>query len=358
MPEFSSPELRRGPSQRPRIVANLAFAEILIVWSLRQMLARTDDEGFQESRIAESLSRAFGLARVEDALTALTALASGLCGEGRLGDRFAAVDDDRVTATEEAVLATLAAYQHRESGRAGRLIEWLVQRPAQQRLAAAAHGLATIMTEAGHRLPNNRGQDPRLQSALLMSPQSTPGAQQADLPHAGGSESLTAPERHLLLGLRLWVGAFKDSKDALGAVRQYFGHDAGTDAGLSLHAILRNTTLTALRQVDVRCRQCPGLSADEARLLDSIARLQRDNVDAHELALAAWMPPGALRFSLDAARGLAMALSFQGQILPRRRWDFAALEATVARRTAGAGPADLHPQDALHLQNVVAPTLH
>src|SRR3546814_13737720 len=51
---------------------------------------------------------------------------------------------------------------------------------------------------------------------------------------------------------------------------------SGDDAGLSLHSVLRNTTLAATRSVDVRCPTCPGLSPDEARLLDAVAWLQRD----------------------------------------------------------------------------------
>src|SRR3546814_8025063 len=59
---------------------------------------------------------------------------------------------------------------------------------------------------------------------------------------------------------------------------------SGDDAGLSLHSVLRNTTLAATRSVDVRCPTCPGLSPDEARLLDAVAWLQRDIAEPAEAA--------------------------------------------------------------------------
>lgn len=325
---LTSHALRAKAARKPRIVANLAFPEIIVVWALRHSLAAgtagnnagkarghcADKQ--REARIAPEFSRALGLARLEESLAALANLSHSLSWAGRLPQAAAAVNDDRVTAREEAVLATLSAFQHGETALAQRLSEWLVRRSEQRRFAGAARQLAEIMAEAGQFIPH----DPTRPQPL---------GRQSEIAGVTDWQSLTASERHVVSGLRLWVDAFKNDEDPLNCLRRLFGRPGAADPALSLHTILRNTTLSALRSIDVRCRKCPGLSPDEARLLDCLAWLQREMPEPATAALAAWLPPAALRLSLDAARGLASGLMLDGQILPLRDWDYVALEAAA-----------------------------
>src|SRR3546814_9816102 len=83
--------------------------------------------------------------------------------------------------------------------------------------------------------------------------------------------------------LRHWVAAYRRQEDALGAARTHFEQQfnapgalwgdrrSGDDAGLSLHSVLRNTTLAATRSVDVRCPTCR--SEEHTSELQSLMRI-------------------------------------------------------------------------------------
>ena len=337
--------------QHPRIVANLAVSEIIVVWALRHSLADNKPRGETDARIAPEFARALGLARLEKSLASLATLVDCLAVAGRRPQVTAAIDDDRVTVREEAVLALLSAYQHDDAALAAGLGDWLVIRSEQRRFTAAARALAEIMAEAGQFIPPSPpSKRPRGPRALSLRQGGFKPSEPERLPSVNSPHDLTGPERHLLDGLRLWLQAFKKNGDTREAVRRHFGAPAGTDPGLGLHTVLRNTTLAASRAVDVRCRHCPGLSPDEARLLDAVAWLQREAVEPAAAALSSWLPPSALRLTLDAARGLATGLLLQGRTLPLRDWDFTALEAAA------------HPPPPVDrgatLNSATSPTLH
>jgi hypothetical protein len=106
----------------------------------------------------------------------------------------------------------------------------------------------------------------------------------------------------------------------------------------------------------VRCPACPGLSPDEARLLEALAWLQRDLGDPAATALGDWLPPAALRLSLAPARGLAQSLLAAEQLLPLRAWDLAALEAAAAKPHQPAENAAAEPRQSGSPPG--SPTLH
>jgi hypothetical protein len=90
------------------------------------------------------------------------------------------------------------------------------------------------------------------------------------------------------------------------------------DAVPAFDALLRIIAATARRRLDLRCRHCPALGADELRLLRILALMQRER-DADAAALLAdCLPPVALRMAMLPARGLAMALLQGGLLLPLR----------------------------------------
>jgi len=354
------PALPRSRGAAPRCVANLAFPEILVVWALRRYAScRLAPEG-RAAVIAPEFSRALGLARLENSLAALAGMAEALARAARLPQAFSLVEDDRISATEEAVLSTLAALQRDEAGQAAALSEWCLLPAGRAGFLAGARSLAQALREAGHLIPY---EVPRRRTLTLAA------GSQADrpLPAAAGATDLQAAERSVVTAMRHWVAAFRRQEDPLGAARDRFEdrfNSGGTlwgdrrssgDAGLSLHAVLRNTTLAASRAVDVRCPACPGLSPDEARLLDALAWLQRDIAEPAQTALGDWLPPAALRLSLSPLRGLAQALLAAEQLLPLRDWDFAALEA-AAELALREGQTEAAESPAVRVSAM--PTLH
>ncbi|WP_420349092.1 hypothetical protein [Pelagibius sp.] len=361
------PDPQHRPPRLPRIVASLAFPEIIVIWSLRHASAEAQGGDDASGRIAKEFARALGLARLEEAMAALSTMVDALAGASRLPQAMPQLDDDRVSAREEAVLALLGACQRNDGSLSKRLVEWLVFRNTQQSFAEAAACLARIMKEAGQTIPlDSQRHRPRLHLAAVGDEAILQN--KTLLSSAPDWQSLSLPERHLAGGVRLWVQAFRQDQDPLAAVRMHFASRTASDPGLSLHAVLRNTTLAATRSIDVRCLRCPGLSPDEARLLGAIAWLQREQVEPAELALGSWLPRAALRLSLDAARGLAGSLAREGYLLPLRDWDYAALEARTAGH-AGQSPRRQHSDapsiDLLEggyagngVDQAISPTLH
>jgi hypothetical protein len=367
------PALPRGRGDAPRSVAHLAFAEILVIWALRRYNAcRLSREG-PTAAIAPEFSRAFGLARLEETLTAFAGLADSLAAAARLPQAQSQIDDDRINPTEEAVLAALAALQHGAERQAAALCEWCLLPTGRRGFLDGARCLARSLREAGHTLPY---QVPKRRSFAL----DTAAEQASPLPTATAISDLKPAEHELVTALRVWVAAFTRQGDPLHAARRHFeqrfNDDTGAeltpgdriwgdprpggDAGLSLHAVLRNTTLAATRSVDVRCPTCPGLSPDEARLLAAVAWLQRDLSGPAASALGDWLPPAALRLSMNPARGLAQALLVMERRLPLRDWDFAALAAAAGPAPReGKAPDDPHSETEWQAaERSGAPTLH
>jgi hypothetical protein len=370
-PAFSPlPALSFHRGTGPRRVANLAFSEILIVWALRRYTARSLSREARAAAVAPEFARAFGLAGLETTLAAFARVADALVRAARLPQAVSLPEDDRVNPTEEALLSVLAALQQGKAAQARALSEWCLLPEGRGGFLTAAGELARAMREAGQMIPYEAPR--RLHLALSARADDAP-----PLPTAGDLASLTAGERGLAAGVRIWVLAFRQQEGPLAAVRDHFDrlfnaedrHDgspwggplwgdrrSGADAGLSLHAVLRNTTLATTRPVDVRCPACPGLSPDEARLIDAVAWLQRDIAEPASAALGDWLPPAAVRLSLGPARGLAHALLAAEQVLPMREWDLAALESAAQVHNREPAPAEEAQLPAT--QRSGAPTLH
>ncbi|WP_193370122.1 hypothetical protein [Pelagibius marinus] len=331
---LAGPQAPRAKGVAPRHVANLAFPEVLVIWALRRYTNCRQPREARSAVIAPEFSRALGLAHLEETLAAFSAVADGLMAAARLPQALSVIDDDRINATEEALLSVLAAFQQGETAQARALSEWCLLPVGRRRFVEGAERLARSLRAAAQLIPY---QAPRRRELVL----GDKGEDAELLASAPDLAALEEQERGVVTAVRLWVSAYRQNEDALAAARRHFGCQfnaagalwgdprSGEDAGLSLHAILRNTTLAAHRPVDVRCPTCPGLSPDEARLLEALAWLQRDLGEPAATALGDWLPPAALRLSLAPARGLAQSLLAAEQLLPLRAWDLAALEAAA-----------------------------
>jgi hypothetical protein len=209
------PALPRSRGDAPRSVANLAFAEILVIWALRRYNAcRLPREG-RTAAIAAEFSRAFGLARLEETLTAFAGLADSLAATARLPQALSQVEDDRINPTEEAVLSALAALQHGAERQAAALCEWCLLPAGRTAFLAGARCLALSLREAGHTIPYTA---PKRRSFAL----DTAAEKAAPLPTAEAMSALQPAERELVTALRLWVAAFTRQEDPLHTARQHF----------------------------------------------------------------------------------------------------------------------------------------
>src|SRR5690606_17839201 len=206
----------------PRSVAQLAFPEILVIWALRRYTNCPLSAEARAAVIAPEFSRAFGLARLEETLAAFSRLAVSLNTSARLPQAMSVLEDDRINATEEALLASLAALQRGAAAQAQALGEWILLPAGRVAFLDAAERLAQVMREAGHLLPY---QPPR-RRALLAEPADE------ELPAAAGAEDLQPGERAVVAATRVWVAAFRGQEDALGAARSEFTRRLNGDATL------------------------------------------------------------------------------------------------------------------------------
>jgi hypothetical protein len=191
-------------------------------------------------------------------------------------------------------------------------------------LIVAAKIYAACLARAGQDL---------ISAEPLSAPEATGGGPEFDppLPSTARTIDLTADEGLVLQGVRIWVACAKEDRCGGPALSSHLcAHGAGS-ATPSLHGILYNSSVTAMRPIDVRCRRCPNLSPDEARMIHAIACGQRRlRVQAAKL-LCSWMPAAAVRLTVDAVLGAGAELAAAHVLLPWRNWDFAELEQRSVR---------------------------
>lgn len=162
----------------------------------------------------------------------------------------------------------------------------------------------------------------------------------AAAPWPGETAALAPVERGVLRALRLWVAAFRrgaDPRPELAAAAAAFG--APADVALSVDALLAVAARSARRPLDVRCPNCPALSADEASLLHAAALAQRGEAEAAEDALRPLLTDIGASFAFGPLEGLGALLAVVGLRLPLRRAPAAAGAEARNRIEAWAPPA-------------------
>ena len=130
---------------------------------------------------------------------------------------------------------------------------------------------------------------------------------------------LQSAEWLILWGLRFWAACCRKECSPWPLLGDVFWRNHVEDAALSLDALLRLTSLTSLRPLDVRCPACPRISPDERRLLAAVSGSQRGRKASSSQILRTWLPPAASRMGLNMIEGLAKILADAGHRLPERR---------------------------------------
>jgi hypothetical protein len=297
-----------------RSALELSLAEQILVWSLRRYRAG-------EARLellAATYRQVFGLAEVERALAAFGRLVAAIERHCRRRGAPHGLDRLHLSPTESCVLRLVGAAQRGDAAGAEAVAAWLVARAGQDELVEAAHDFAACLAAAGQQLA---GED---DAEIYAAP-----ARRSDepvLPPIARTAGLTPDETLLLQSIRIWVSAAKEDRCGGPELMEHLAAHGAANAGPSLHGILYNSAVAATRAIDVRCRRCPNLSPDEARLLQALACGQRGLRAGAAESLAAWLPPAAVRLTVDAVIAAGRELGASGVALPRRAWDFAALE--------------------------------
>lgn len=80
-------------------------------------------------------------------------------------------------------------------------------------------------------------------------------------------------------------------------------------AQASLHALFTIVARDAARQIDIRCLNCPRVSADESLLRCAVAAAQTEDPFAAYDALRNWLPPAAARLALRSLNDYAGELA-------------------------------------------------
>lgn len=131
----SAPVLEAAPRMT---VADLPPSSRLLLWSMRLLAENHGNWGI----VQQELWLCCGLARVESVLQALEEFLAILALEGRRPLLMKHCDARRMTASEQAVIALIAAGEQNDAERVAAHARWLVRPLAQRDLAAQASLLA------------------------------------------------------------------------------------------------------------------------------------------------------------------------------------------------------------------------
>lgn len=299
-----------------RSALDISLPEQIVIWSLRRYRA---GEGRLEL-LAATYRKVFGLAEVEGALSAFGCLVSVVEQHCRRRSPPARMDRLHLSSTESCVLRLLTAAQVGDDATADAVAAWLVSKSGQEPLVAAATQFAGYLSQAGQHLLS------RDAAAMLAAVGRAPRPEEGTLPSVERSTALTPDETLVLQGIRIWVTCAKENRCGGHDLLEYLSAHGAANAAPSLHGLLYNSSVAATRPLDVRCRRCQHLSPDEARMIHAVACAQRHlRASAFEL-LSGWLPPAAVRLTIDAVMCAGIELAGAAVVLPLRAWDFSALE--------------------------------
>ncbi|WP_439596262.1 hypothetical protein [Falsiroseomonas sp.] len=150
---------------------------------------------------------------------------------------------------------------------------------------------------------------------------------------------LDAGELLVAGALRAWVAPLMAPAERHPDWRRYLGLGGLAAEGLAaFDRLMRLVAHAARRSLDVRCCRCPGLSPDEAALLQLVAALQAGQSFAALEVLTDWLPEPALMPALAAARDFAAALHRARAALP----PFGCAMPFASASAASLGPRTLH----------------
>lgn len=138
-----------------------------------------------------------------------------------------------------------------------------------------------------------------------------------DDPQGRPTLALSAEALFLVGALRAWTAARRPGEDQGAGWRQIFAlAEMPAEAGLAFDRFLAAVVRGLRRPLDIRCRPCPQVGADEEALLRILGALQAgDRLGAID-DLAGWLVPEAVIPALGAGQHLAGLLARHDVPLP------------------------------------------
>jgi hypothetical protein len=135
-------------------------------------------------------------------------------------------------------------------------------------------------------------------------------------------QDLEAGERVVAEGLRYAAHAVAQGREAIPELETALRHNGYFDCAPALMAVIRIIANAARRPVAIHQRCCPQISADEGRLVQIVALMQRQDERGSGRHLGALLPEAAARMALHPLKGLALGLLGGNTVLPLRDWRF------------------------------------
>jgi hypothetical protein len=106
------------------------------------------------------------------------------------------------------------------------------------------------------------------------------------------------------------------------------------DSETGFDALLVLMAASPVRSLDIRCKCCPHLGDDEARLLQLVGSLQGGRLIEAAAILADWLSTGAVRGAFGPAQAFAAGLAGRGFMMPHHQAETTPRRSAVARAHA------------------------
>jgi hypothetical protein len=138
----------------------------------------------------------------------------------------------------------------------------------------------------------------------------------------GRAVTALEPEELFIVGvLRAWVSMRRPGRDTPLSWRDVFAMaELPSDAAAAFDGLIVIVARAMRRALDVRCRHCPQVGADEEAMLRMMGAVQaRDRLTGLD-ELSAWLVPESLMPALDAAERLAALLASLASTCHVHQW--------------------------------------
>lgn len=277
------------------LILDLNLESAFLIWVIRQGDGWNRHAGNADH--PPDLTAFFGTELVTQGQHACELLQAGLRGRrGEIGQ----VSDPAMTPLETS-LVRLLARMHERTEVATRAVHRLMDCSADTAQTAVIYGCYLIA----------------VLSRLQCSRDANRSVRQRFRPE--GHCRMTAPSpvgTSLILGIRIWLRAWKAGRDPMGAILNELPGSPPCDVWLNLSFVLSHLCMVPRRPLELAANLSEPASADERRLIASISALQHHDMATSLSFLRDLLPPAAARACVEPLTSVAQSLMLKGMMLP------------------------------------------
>lgn len=147
-------------------------------------------------------------------------------------------------------------------------------------------------------------------------------------PDTHQTKDLKTSENIALWSIRTWVWSVALQKQTGPLLKSGLEKAGCADAASPLSALLHIVGETATRDLEIHKSGCPSLSADEKRLLHTLAAQQNGHILEAFDVLVNLLPGAAVRLALTQAEAVSASFARAGLFFPERAWTLEELSLT------------------------------